>query len=561
MAMRITTKMMQSTSLNNLNTNKALQEKLTTQLSTMKKITRPSDDPVIAIRSLKLNASLNKIDQYYEKNSEDAESWLELTESAIKTTNDIITNMRTYVVQASNGDLTADDRKSITENLTNLKTEVYSTGNADSAGRSLFTGYRTDLPLTFNEDKEERYTITEQRTNSILDTTTFVRTGDLASINEGNFTTKSTTEYDVGSYEISRIRLAYANVDFKDDDTVLNLSYDDGNGNFVTPTALQNSQIYYFESGSDEAYQQALAEDPYYNDSTFNVTYVDSHDYAPDNAPENARYNGNTETWAENLSLIFTFRGIPCIYYGSEVEFQKGMIIDPGPTKALAETGRAYFGDCIEGSVDVADFGRYTNATGAMAETLNNPLSLHIQRLNRLRAAIPALRKGQYSTEGCSGSFAYKRRYTDSTTDSFALIALSSDATFSGIPNGKYTDAITGDVKNVANGTLSTSGIKGQGDLRVYVLDTELTKAPGMIDGYSKFMSGGCDLNINVVAPTGVTLDKTSAELDLGDTVTFTATVAPADATNKSVSWASSDASVATVSNGKVTAKGAGESG
>ena len=51
MAMRITTKMMQNRSLNNLNTNKTLQEKLTTQLSTMKKITRPSDDPVIAIRS------------------------------------------------------------------------------------------------------------------------------------------------------------------------------------------------------------------------------------------------------------------------------------------------------------------------------------------------------------------------------------------------------------------------------------------------------------------------------------------------------------------------------
>ena len=42
MAMRITTKMMQSTSLNNINTNKALQEKLTTQMSTQKKITRPS---------------------------------------------------------------------------------------------------------------------------------------------------------------------------------------------------------------------------------------------------------------------------------------------------------------------------------------------------------------------------------------------------------------------------------------------------------------------------------------------------------------------------------------
>lgn len=192
-----------------------------------------------------------------------------------------------------------------------------------------------------------------------------------------------------------------------------------------------------------EAYQQAREEDRYYNDSTFNVTYVDSHDYAPDNAPSTVRYSGTTEQWAENLSLIFTFRGIPCIYYGSEVEFMKGATIDEGPNIPLAQSGRAYFGDLIEGNVDVVDFGRYTNATGAMAETLNNKLSLHIQRLNRLRAAIPALRKGQYSTEGCNGAFAYKRRYTDATTDSFAVIALSSDASFTGIPNGKYTDAIT----------------------------------------------------------------------------------------------------------------------
>ena len=219
MAMRITTKMMQNTSLNNLNTNKALQEKLTTQLSTMKKITRPSDDPVIAIRSLKLNASLNKIDQYYEKNSEDAESWLQLTESAIETTVKILTNMRTYVVQGAQGTLTADDRKAIVENLSNFQKEIYSTGNADSAGRSIFTGYRTDVPLTFKEDKEERYSIIEQRNTTCLDMTTFVRTGELATINEGNFNAadKTTTEYQVDSYQIPRIRLAYEDVAYNQD--------------------------------------------------------------------------------------------------------------------------------------------------------------------------------------------------------------------------------------------------------------------------------------------------------------------------------------------------------
>ena len=314
-----------------------------------------------------------------------------------------------------------------------------------------------------------------------------------------------------------------------------------------------------FQHASD-AFRVAVEKDQYYNDATFNVTYVDSHDYAPDGAPENQRFAGSTEQWAENLSLMFTFRGIPCIYYGSEVEFQKGKPIDVGTTQPLAETGRAYFGDYIEGSVDVVDFARYSNATGKMAETLNNPLSLHIQRLNRLRAAIPALRKGQYSTEGCSGGMSYKRRYTDSTTDSFALITISGDATFTGIPNGKYTDAITGDVQNVSNGSLSTTGVKGQGDLRVYVLDTELTQAPGMIDGYSDYMSGGKDVEVvEAVKPTGISLDKTSASLDLGETVKFTATVAPADATNKTVKWKSSDTSVAAVSgSGQVTAKGEG---
>lgn len=220
MAMRITTKMMQNRSLNNLNTNKTLQEKLTTQLSTMKKITRPSDDPVIAIRSLKLNSTLNKIDQYYEKNSNDAQSWLELTESAIKTTNSILEDMSGYITQCAQGSLTAEDRAAILQNLANYQSEIYSTGNATSAGRNIFTGYRTDTPLTFLKDKTERYSITEQRDNSYMDTITHTVIGDMANINAGNFNTASYsayTEYQVKSYDVARIRLAYNNLDIDTD--------------------------------------------------------------------------------------------------------------------------------------------------------------------------------------------------------------------------------------------------------------------------------------------------------------------------------------------------------
>lgn len=212
--------------------------------------------------------------------------------------------------------------------------------------------------------------------------------------------------------------------------------------------------------------------DKYYNDATWNVTYVDSHDYAPDGAPENQRFAGTQDTWAENLDLMFLFRGIPAIFYGSEVEFQKGMPIDVGPNAPLSTTGRAYFGDRIEGSVTVQDYGRYTNATGKMAESLNYPLAKHIRQLNLIRRAVPALQKGQYSTENVSGDMAFKRRYTDASKgiDSFVLVTISSGATFTGIPNGKYVDAVTGDVKNVTNGTLSIS-LSGKGNARAYVLN------------------------------------------------------------------------------------------
>lgn len=64
---------------------------------------------------------------------------------------------------------------------------------------------------------------------------------------------------------------------------------------------------------------------------------------------------------------------------------------------------------------------------------------------------------------------------------------------------------------------------------------------------------------VTVTVPTGsVTLDKTSLSLAVGETVQLTATVKPDDATDKNVAWTSSDESVATVANGKVTAVKAG---
>lgn len=217
MAMRITTKMMHNTSLRNLNINKLRQEKLTNQMSTGKKITRPSDDPVIAIRSLKLNSSLDKIDQYYEKNASDAESWLELTESALSTVNDILTNdIRKNIIGAKSSYMTVEDREAVITHLRKAMEEIYATGNSDSGGRSIFTGYRTDMPLTLTAAKKEYNRITEQFLNDTIDKLTFVYAGDIGTINEGNFKdVDDITKKEITSNEIYRKRLAYGNLDLK----------------------------------------------------------------------------------------------------------------------------------------------------------------------------------------------------------------------------------------------------------------------------------------------------------------------------------------------------------
>ncbi|WP_416972983.1 carbohydrate binding domain-containing protein [Streptomyces sp. 4F14] len=234
------------------------------------------------------------------------------------------------------------------------------------------------------------------------------------------------------------------------------------------------------------AFHNGKDSDDSVNDATYNVVYVDSHDYGPNKSSE--RYAGGTDAWAENMALMWTFRGIPTLYYGSEIEFQKGKKIDCGPTCPLATTGRAYYGDHLQGSVTASGFGTVSSASGTVATTLGSPLVKHVQRLNQIRRAVPALQKGQYSTEGVAGNMAFKRRYTEGGVDSFALVTLTDGATFSGVPNGTYKDAVTGETRTVSDGKLSV-GAPGKGNARVFVLDLGgANAAPGKVGSAGPYL-------------------------------------------------------------------------
>lgn len=251
--MRMTNKIMQNNSLYNINNNKVLQDKLSTQMSTQKKITRPSDDPVIAIRALRLRTSVSELTQFYEKNAPDAESWLTVTEKALGTGAEVITDIVKQATKGANKDLTVDDLVIITQQITNLRDEFYSTGNVDYAGRYVFTGYRTDTSLSFTEEVEDlnpqpKYSITEQLVIGNFDTITHVETSALEGLNKNNYTEAkygedNLTEQEVNKSDIHRIRLAYDDIS---KDTAPTITY---GGNTINTTVGTKGQM----PGADEA--------------------------------------------------------------------------------------------------------------------------------------------------------------------------------------------------------------------------------------------------------------------------------------------------------------------
>lgn len=211
--MRVTNNMITSNTKTNINANKVLVNKYNTQMTTQKKINRPSEDPVTAIRSLRMQTSLSHITQYLDNNISDANAWLDVTETALTNMKKILTDIRTQCVNGSTDTLTADDRRTILKQLQAMSDQIYSEGNADYAGRTVFTGYRTSSQLTFKTDEqdttyhiEQKFTYEDMQEHRYYYGETEV---------PADAATECTTA--IGTHTYSRLRLAYDSIDAYDD--------------------------------------------------------------------------------------------------------------------------------------------------------------------------------------------------------------------------------------------------------------------------------------------------------------------------------------------------------
>lgn len=254
--MRITNKMMTNNMLYNINRNKQRLSILEEQYASGKKIQRPSDDPIVAIRTLKLRTSLAELKQYHEKNIPDAMSWMNVSEGALDTVNDLFTPLHTYLVQGANDPLTKADRDNIVANLKELAEQIYHEGNTDYAGRYVFTGYKTDTSLLFGSAVDNLdYTITENFKGMDIEAITKVKEDvnfedyDLANLNPEEIA--SSPEL-INTY---RIQLSYKELmnATSDGSDVLSLEYD-------LPAGETKPNIVTVSSADDNAYQPGADE-------------------------------------------------------------------------------------------------------------------------------------------------------------------------------------------------------------------------------------------------------------------------------------------------------------
>lgn len=184
--------------------------KLYNQYTTQQKIQRPSEDPVVAVRSLKYRANLNELTQYLDKNIPDATSWMEVTEGALKNINGILTSMNTYCLQGAQDTYSLEDRNSISSVLEQYKQEIYQEMNSDYAGRYVFTGYRTDTSLLFeNAAAETEYKITEPLISNSIEQISYI-VGEASY--DSSYNTEDYAKMTPTIQKAYRLRLSYGNL-------------------------------------------------------------------------------------------------------------------------------------------------------------------------------------------------------------------------------------------------------------------------------------------------------------------------------------------------------------
>ena len=138
--------------MRNLQDNMKKLDKLNQQLSSGKKFSKPSENPIGAAESMELESVLSNHGQYID-NIGEAKDWMKSSESALKNSGKILQRAREQAVYGANGSLSEGDRIQIATEVGELKKELINVANSKLGDRFLFSGQKTTTkPFNDNGD-------------------------------------------------------------------------------------------------------------------------------------------------------------------------------------------------------------------------------------------------------------------------------------------------------------------------------------------------------------------------------------------------------------------------
>lgn len=131
--------MISANSLRNLSESYRKMGKSQDMLSTGKKITKPSDDPVVAMKGMFYRSNLTEVEQY-KRNLSELYVWLDNSEAGIEQATSAMQRLRELTLQGKNDTNSDEDKRAIAREVAQLKDGLVETANTKVAGRYIFHG-------------------------------------------------------------------------------------------------------------------------------------------------------------------------------------------------------------------------------------------------------------------------------------------------------------------------------------------------------------------------------------------------------------------------------------
>lgn len=149
--MRITSNMLSTNLLRNIQSAQGKMDDLQNQLSSFHRVNKPSDDPAGVENILKLNTSISSVNQW-KKNADQAVSYMDTTDSTLGNISSVLIRVKELAVQGASDTSTPTSRTAIAKEIDQISLELQNMANTKVGNKYIFGGTQTNQPPLVSVD-------------------------------------------------------------------------------------------------------------------------------------------------------------------------------------------------------------------------------------------------------------------------------------------------------------------------------------------------------------------------------------------------------------------------